>query len=258
MFDVSRLDWRGALVLGVAFALWSGVAIALLPLYAHAVVPAAGAILRLVEPRAEDARTRQHYERQLGCSLSTAARLLGPHLVKSIALTGSDPYYRTGTDVAVLFETDRPALLSKMLAAQVGMVAASVPGAKVSKGKADGLEYRLVRWPDRAVCSYLVVLEDAVVLANSPHQLKRLAEVRRGQSPAITSTGEYRFFRDRYPLGDKSETALLLITDATIRRWCGPRWRIATSRRTRAAAMRTWSRTRSASSRSSAFAVPAA
>jgi len=194
-------------------------------------------ILRLVEPRAEDAQTQQRYERQLGCSLSTAARLLGPHLVKSIALTGSDPYYRTGTDVAVLFETDRPAMLAKMLAAQAGMVAASVPGAKMSKGKIDGLKYRLVRSPDRTVCSYLAVLEDAVVLANSPRQLKRLAEVRRGQSPAITSTPEYRFFRDRYPLGDKRETALLLITDATIRRWCGPRWRIATSRRTRAAAM---------------------
>ena len=40
----------------------------------------------------------------------------------------------------------------------------------------------------------------------------------------------------RYPITDKmKEDAFLMITDATIRRWCGPEWRIGASRRTRAA-----------------------
>jgi len=38
-------------------------------------------------------------------------------------------------------------------------------------------------------------------------------------------------------LGDAQETALMVLSDKTIRRWCGPRWRIASSRRTRAAAL---------------------
>jgi hypothetical protein len=38
-------------------------------------------------------------------------------------------------------------------------------------------------------------------------------------------------------LGDEQETALIVVTDQTIRRWCSPMWRIATSRRTRAAAV---------------------
>ncbi|HBO45254.1 MAG TPA: hypothetical protein DD670_15260 [Planctomycetaceae bacterium] len=194
-------------------------------------------VLRSIEPRAEDARTQQRYEHQLGCSMGTAARLLGPHMVKSVALTGSDPYYRTGTDVAVLFETDRPALLAQMLAAQVGATAAATPDVETSSGQIDGLKYRLVRSPDRTICSYLVALDDAVVLTNSPYQIERLAEVRGRHAPDITTTPEYRFFRGRYPLGDDDETALIVITDATIRRWCGPRWRIATSCRTRIAAM---------------------
>jgi len=194
-------------------------------------------ILQLAQPRAEDTLVQTRYERQLGCSMSAAARLLGPHLVKSIALTGSDPYYRTGTDVAVLLESDRPEVLAKALTAQVALAAVGVPEAKASTGQIDGIKYQVVRSPDRAISSYLTVLDDAVVLANSPHQLKRLAEVRAGSSPSIATTGEYRFFRRRYPLGDRDETALVVITDATIRRWCGPRWRIATSRRTRAAAV---------------------
>ncbi|MEN6451503.1 MAG: hypothetical protein ABFC96_13505, partial [Thermoguttaceae bacterium] len=55
-------------------------------------------VLFLAEPRSEDARTAQRYQRQLCLSATGVGRLLGPHLVSSVALTGSDPYFRTGTD----------------------------------------------------------------------------------------------------------------------------------------------------------------
>jgi hypothetical protein len=44
---------------------------------------------------------------------------------------------------------------------------------------------------------------------------------------------EYVYFRHRYTRGEADETAFIFLSDATIRRWCGPRWRILTSRRTR-------------------------
>ena len=62
-------------------------------------------------------------------------------------------------------------------------------------------------------------------IANGPESSSRLVDA-----------PEYRFFRTRYPRGADGETALLILTDATIRRWCGPRWRIASSRRVRTAA----------------------
>ena len=48
-------------------------------------------VLRLAQPRSEDEGVVERYQRQLGLPLSTLARLLGPTLVKSVALTGSDP-----------------------------------------------------------------------------------------------------------------------------------------------------------------------
>jgi hypothetical protein len=63
-------------------------------------------ILRFGEPRAEDARTRQRYEQQLGLSLNQGARLFGPALIQSVAITGRDLYLRTGSDVAILFSRD--------------------------------------------------------------------------------------------------------------------------------------------------------
>src|SRR5438477_62354 len=72
---------------------------------------------------------------------------------------------------------------------------------------------------------------------NSPYQLGRLVSAAKGKTAALASQDEYTFFRSRYAKGDKDETAFLVLTDATIRRWCGPRWRIGSSRRTQVAAV---------------------
>ena len=68
-------------------------------------------------------------------------------------------------------------------------------------------------------------------------QLTRLARVFDKKETNLASLEEYHFFRQRYQITpDNKEDAFLMITDATIRRWCGPEWRIGASRRTRAAA----------------------
>ena len=87
-------------------------------------------VLRLAQPRSENARVVQRYEQQLGLSMSTVARLLGPQLVKSVALTGSDPFFPTGTDVAVLFETPQPAALENLLLGQIALAAVANKEAK--------------------------------------------------------------------------------------------------------------------------------
>jgi hypothetical protein len=189
-------------------------------------------VLRLAEPRSEDARTLQRYERQLGLSLTGLGRLLGPHAAQSVALTGSDPYFRTGTDVAVLFEAKKPAMLEGLLTAQISAAAAGEPDVRRESGQIDGLPYQEFRSPDRTISSYIARLGNGVAVTNSPYQLGRLAAVHRGKTPAIASLPEYIFFRNRYRLGDPEETALIFLSDATIRRWCGPRWRIASSRQT--------------------------
>ena len=61
-------------------------------------------ILYLAEPQAEDAGVVEPLSAASGPgSLGTLVRTVGPKLVKSVALTGSDPSYPLGTDVAVAF-----------------------------------------------------------------------------------------------------------------------------------------------------------
>lgn len=194
-------------------------------------------VLRLAQPQTENARVVDRYQTQLGLPMSTIARLLGPQVVQSVALTGSDPYFSAGTDVAVLFESPQPTVLENLLLGRIALAAAKVPEAKPISGEVAGQKYRGFVSPDRTMSSYLAQLDGVVVVSNSTYQLGQLAKAHREEASTIAALPEFRFFRTRYVLGDREETALVFLSDATIRRWCSARWRIADSRRTRARAV---------------------
>lgn len=144
------------------------------------------------------------YKRRLGIDLPPALLAILP--VKSVAITGFDPFFPTGTDVAILLETDNPAQLLKMITATV-------------------------KAPD----THIAALEKAVVITNSKLQLERLQKVASGELTSLGSLDEYKFFRHRYPIADKS-TGFVFLSDACIRRWGGPQMRIAAARRTKSIA----------------------
>jgi hypothetical protein len=225
---------------------------ALIPADQHAVFfPGFDAMTRLIDranqqgsllissagPRSEDAGIQQRYERQLCLSLTGLGRLLGPRVISSVAITGSDPYLLTGTDIAVIFEARSIDTLAPLITAQIALGRQLNADAKPLSGNIEGIAYSGALSPDRSVCSYQATVGNAVVVTNSLVQLKQIIATYQKRTPSLESAPEYTFFRDRYRRDIADETALLVLTDATIRRWCGPRWRIADSRRTRAAAM---------------------
>ena len=194
-------------------------------------------VLQLLEPRSEDADSRSRYQKQLCLGLSDISRLLGPQVVASVAFTGSDPFLRVGSDVAVLFEARNPELLRTYLGARQKEAQSSDAAVKSVQGEVEGVGYAGVVAPDRSVCSYMASVSNVVLVSNSRSQLETLVRVAKGKAAPLRSQDEYVFFRTRYPRADKSETAFVVLTDPAIRRWCGPKWRIADSRRTRAAAV---------------------
>jgi len=194
-------------------------------------------VLRLLEQRSEDALVRERYERQLCLSLNVAARLLGGQVIQGVAITGSDPYLRTGSDVAVLFETQTPVVLEKFLSSSRAAAIKENSVCQQVRGVIGEISYSGVVAPDRSICAYMAHFGNVVAVTNSLVQLERLVRVNDGSAKSLASLPEYSFFRQRYPQDNSDETAFLMLTDPTIRRWCGPKWRIAASRRTRAAAV---------------------
>lgn len=194
-------------------------------------------VLQAMSDPTGEAGTKERYQRQLGLPMSDLARLLGPTLIDSVALTGGDPYLTTGSDVALLFEAKDATVLQPLVLARVAAAAAAAGAtATPRQGAIDDVDFVAYVSPDRTLSSFVLVLGDAVVVSNSEAQVRRLVAVSKGQAPALSAQPDYIFFRSRYVLGAPEESALLVLSDATIRRWCGPRWRIGDSRRTRAAA----------------------
>ncbi len=196
-------------------------------------------ILGLGQMQSEDAGSQARYEFQLGLSLNGTVRLLGPQVIRSVAVTGGDLYLRTGTDIAILFEAVNTQALQALLLAQVNAQVGSYQGVTSQQGMVGEVPYQGFASPDRVVSSYVASLGNAVVVTNSLVQMERLVEASQQKRPSIDELDEYTFFRDRYPLGKEGQSGLLVLSDKTIRRWCGPHWRIATSRRTRALAAMT-------------------
>jgi hypothetical protein len=194
-------------------------------------------VLQLFEPRSEDANSRERYQKQLCLGLSDLSRLLGPQVIASVAFTGSDPFLRVGTDIAVLFEARNVDAVKAFLAARQKMAQLANVGAKVVQGEIKGVAYSGVVSADHTVSSYLASVSNVVVICNSRVQLETLIQVAKGGAAPLSAQEEYLFFRSRYPRTMNDETAFVVLSDATIRRWCGPKWRIADSRRTRAGAV---------------------
>lgn len=190
-------------------------------------------LLQAAEPQSQDAGTVAKYQRQLGLQTTALGRMLGPQVIKSVAVTGGDPYFRIGTDVALVFEAVDVAALRTALVGQIALNTGSEKNVEHAAGELLGIAFDSWRSPDRVVSSYLATYGGVAVVTNSPAQLKRLLETHQQKTPAVGALDEYKFFRDRYRRDDPAETGFVFLSDATIRRWCGPRWRIADSRRIR-------------------------
>ena len=196
--------------------------------------------LRVSEDRAESARSKEKYSEQLCLPSDELSRILGPKLISSVAITGSDPFIRTGTCFTVIFEAkQKQSLLSALALRRMeahkknddsGMVSGKIPQSKTSN-------YQGLTTKDRSIRSFVASFDNFVVVTNSIDQLTQIAKVFEQKNKSLGSLEEYHFFRQRYPITpESSEDAFLIVTDSTIRRWCGPEWRIGASRRTRAAA----------------------
>jgi hypothetical protein len=189
------------------------------------------AILHMATVSSTEDRVSERYQRQLGILNPELGKLIPPALVSGVAITGSDLYFDTGTDMAIVYATDQPSVVAKLITMSWPLIKGATPDAVENRETVANVSYRALRAPDRVVSALVAELPGLVILTNSPVQIRRIVEVRAGKSPPIASLPEYVFFRDRYRRGEADESAFALLSDATIRRWCGPKWRIAHHRR---------------------------
>jgi hypothetical protein len=189
-------------------------------------------ILRVYELRSRDYQLRQRYERQLCLKSSALGKALGPALVKSLAITGSDPYLREGSDVTVLFQvTDR----GLFLAAVEGFLREARKehgqGLRERREKYHGTTIETFVTPRREVSLHRAAVGDFVIYSNSPAGVRRVLDAHAGRGKRLADAQDFRYMRTVFPSGDRGEDGFVFLSDAFIRQLVGPASRIKEKRR---------------------------
>jgi hypothetical protein len=189
-------------------------------------------VLRVYTMKSQDAQLRQRYERQL-CLKSTAlGKLLGPAVVKGVAVTGSDPYYREGTDVTIIFEVANPALFR---GAVEGFIkeARREHGGRLREGREEYHDATIVTFvtPLREVSLHRATLGDFVIYSNSPAGVRRVIDARRKEGKSLADADDFRYMRTVFPREDDKEEGFVFLSDAFLRQLTGPASRIKEKRR---------------------------
>jgi hypothetical protein len=184
-----------------------------------------------------DYRLRRRYERQLCLPIADLAKALGPDVVRAVALTGNDLYFREGSDVTALFHVkDRGAFL----AFGDGQIerARAEHGDALREGQARyrGVDVQSFVTPDRTVSLYRVAVDDFVIQSNSPAALKRVLDAHTGAGLSLAGSRDFQYMRTVFEFGAREEDGFAFFSDAFIRQMVGPASKIKEKRRLEAQA----------------------
>jgi hypothetical protein len=182
--------------------------------------------------QSRDYRIRERYSEQLCLKRMPLARRVGPLLVKSLAITGNDPYLREGSDLTIIFHTEKKALLLAALDRLVNEARQKHREAlKETKSEHLGVTIESFVTPLREVSLHRAIVDDYVIYSNSPVGLRRVLDAQRGKAPRLADARDFQYMRTIFRNDDKEEDGFLFLSDAFIRQLVGPASKIKEKRR---------------------------
>lgn len=195
----------------------------------------------LFNQAAQDARSQNVADRvrtQLAIRTTPLLRPFYDLVVDEIAVTGSDPFLREGSDITFLFRLKQPAVFRARMDSFLAEALQSRPDAKKLTGKYLDIEYVHVATPDRAVDVYAADPEPNLhVRGNSRVAFERVLEAVRGHAadgnPArvLGNSAEFAYVRTLMPEGAQEEDVFIYLSDPFIRRLVGPTVKLTERRR---------------------------
>ncbi|MBI3821650.1 MAG: hypothetical protein HY289_03110, partial [Planctomycetes bacterium] len=187
---------------------------------------------RAYESQSRDHALKERYERQLCLKSTYLGRTLGPLLIKSIAITGSDPYIREGTDVTVLFHVNNRSLFLTGVEQFIDE-ARKEHGARLKESKQvyNSIPIESFVTPLREVSVHRAGFGDFVVYSNSPVGLRRVIDTHQRKHKSLASSLDFQYMRTVFRADDKEEDGFAFLSDAFIRQLVGPASKIKEMRR---------------------------
>jgi len=195
-------------------------------------------VLSQASGSAKTQRTSDRLKTQLAIQTDPITRPFYDMVVDEVAFTGSDLYFREGTDVTMLFALKQPKVFKVRMDGFLAAAEKSRPDAVRSTGKILGIDYVAVTSPDRAIHAFSAYPRpDLHVRSNSKAALERVLSVVAGRtgdqqaSKPLGASTEFKYIRTIMPRGAKEEDGLIYLSDPFIRRIVGPELKLTERRR---------------------------
>ncbi len=176
--------------------------------------------------------------RQLAVETDPRTRPFYDLVVEEVAVAGSDPFIREGSDVTLLFRVKQPLFFRERMDKFIEDAAQARPDARRETGEHLGAEYVHLHTPERDISVVSGYPEPNLhVRSNSLTAFKRIVEAVKGKDASgravrrLGDTSEFAYIRTLMPRGDVREDGFVYLSDPFIRRLMGPVVKLTERRR---------------------------
>jgi hypothetical protein len=188
-------------------------------------------VAHIMEERAEVRELSQRYQRQLGLRRTGMAKVLGHTVVERLAVMGSDPYLREGSDLTIVFELANRSVFDAELSRHMSEHEAEVPGVVESTLTHGAHAITVHRDPTGSVRQHRAQTGDLAVVSNSETAIKAVLDAIDGKRRRLSDDQDLAYMLARDP-GEHDGFAFL--GDRFIAEVVGPRQKLLAARRQQA------------------------
>jgi hypothetical protein len=173
----------------------------------------------------------ERFQRQVAVGESKIARVMGPRVIRDVAIIGFDPYMRDGAAMGILFHANNGMLLKNNLNDQRHEAMDDADGANEETVHIAGHEVSYIASPDGRLRSYYAIDGDFHLVSSSRRLIERFFEAGAG-SDSLGASGEFQIARDAMPLS-RDDTIFLYLSASFFENLAGPHYRVELDRRLR-------------------------
>ena len=177
----------------------------------------------------EDYQLAARYESQLGMKRGPLTRSLGPSVIADVAVVGSDPYLKEGSDVTLVFRVKQKALFDAGLQASMAEHEKAHGTITTTQDSLAGTSISVAQSADGAVRQRRATVGDLELVSNSAAAITRVLETLQGKHARLSDEKDFQYMlaRDASTRSD----VLAYMSDRFVAAVVGPRQKIAEARR---------------------------
>jgi hypothetical protein len=182
-----------------------------------------GDLANMLVVESVDHDNSERFQQQIAVGESKIARVMGPTVIRDVAIVGLDMYLRDGAAMGILFHANNGALLRRNLGGQ----------RQAAMNRHDGAKETTVRIADRdgRLRSYYATDGDFHLVANSRRLIERFFEAGGGNAN-LAGTAEFQDARNSRPI-TRDDTIFIYLSAAFLENLASPHYRVELDRRLR-------------------------